>query len=229
MQLPFSKRRIEQELLEHAADEDARANLAQIVRLNRYFGGHAVLRKALAQTVNGNPAFSLLDIGAASGDTAVVVNRIYPTATVTSVDLNPINLAAAPQPKLVADAFYLPFKPASFDYVFCSLFLHHFEDLRVSDLMAGFYRVARRALIVSDLERHILPYLFFPATKPFFRWTTVTMHDGMCSVRSAFRANELKQLAETAGIPNVQVTIHRPAFRLTLLAHKDRRYKVTDE
>jgi len=221
MRLSFSKRHIEPELLDHASVEDARANLAQIARLNQRFGGHTVLRKALAQALNGSPAFTLLDIGAASGDTARLVNQIYPAASVTSLDLSPINLAGAPHPKLLADAFRLPFKPASFDYVFCSLFLHHFDDRRIGDLMAGFYRIARRALLVSDLERHILPYLFFPATQPFFGWTPITAHDGMRSVRAAFRASELRRLAENAGIPNAQVTIHRPAFRLTLTAQKE--------
>ena len=221
MKFPFSKRQIEPELLEHASVEEARANLAQIVRLNEHFGGHAVVRRALAQAVNGNAAFTLLDIGAASGDTARLVKQIYPAATVTSVDLNPIHLADAPQPKLLADAFHLPFKEASFDYVFCSLFLHHFEDRQVSELMAGFYGVARRALIISDLERHILPYLFFPASKPIFGWTPMTVHDGMCSIRAAFRASELRKLAENAGIVNARVEIHRPAFRLSLVAVKE--------
>jgi 2-polyprenyl-3-methyl-5-hydroxy-6-metoxy-1,4-benzoquinol methylase len=121
----------------------------------------------------------------------------------------------------LADAFYLPFKPASFDYVACSLFLHHFEDPQVADLLTHFYRVARRALVVSDLERHILPYLFFPATRPLFGWTPITIHDGMCSIRAAFRASELSHLADQAGITNAQVAIHRPAFRLTLTATKE--------
>ncbi len=221
MKFPFSTRQIKPELLDHAPVAEARANLAQIVRLNQHFGGHAVVRKALAQAVNGQPAFTLLDIGAASGDTARLVKQIYPAATVTSLDLKLTNLADAPQPKLLADAFELPFKQGSFDYVFCSLFLHHFKDGQVSDLMAGFYRVARRALVVSDLERHILPYLFFPLTKPFFGWTPITMHDGKCSIRAAFRECELTQLAENAGIPNARVEIHRPAFRLSLVAVKE--------
>jgi SAM-dependent methyltransferase len=221
MQFPFLKRHIEPELLEHAPPEEASSNLAQIVRLNQRFGGHAVLGKALAKAVNGNPAFTLLDIGAASGDTAKLIAQLYPAATVTSLDLSAVHLADAPQPKLLADAFQLPFKADSFDYVFCSLFLHHFEDQQVSDLMAGFYQVARRALLVSDLERHILPYLFFPATRPFLKWTPITMHDGMCSVRAAFRAGELKRLAENAGIRDAQVAVHRPAFRLTLVAMKE--------
>jgi ubiquinone/menaquinone biosynthesis C-methylase UbiE len=220
MGLLLRKRVIEPELLDHAPVDEARANLAQIVRLNERFGGHGVLRKTLAKVVNGNTAFSLLDVGSASGDTARVIAQLYPAASVTSLDLSLVNLAAAPPPKLLADAFELPFRAASFDYVFCSLFLHHFVDSQVSDLLAGFYRVARRALLVSDLERHILPYLFFPATKVFFGWTPLTMHDGMFSVRAAFRAGELREMAERAGISNAQVTVHRPAFRLSMVAWK---------
>jgi ubiquinone/menaquinone biosynthesis C-methylase UbiE len=220
MPLLLRKRVIERELLDHAAPEEARANLTQIVQLNERFGGHNVLRQTLAKAVNGNPTFTLLDIGSASGDTARVIARIYPEASVTSLDLNPVNLENAPQPKLIADAFALPFKPASFDYVFCSLFLHHFEDGQVSELLFCFHRLARRALLVADLERHILSYLFFPATKPFFGWTAMTMHDGMRSVRAAFRASELRQLAANAGIHNAEVTVHRRAFRLSLVALK---------
>jgi len=217
----FSQRRIQPELLDHAPAEDARLNLADIVRLNARFGGHAVIRKALARAVNGDSAFTLLDVGAASGDTAELIAKLYPAAQVTSLDLNFVNLADAPHPKLQADAFDLPFKTASFDYVFCSLFLHHFEDPRVAALLAGFYRVARRAVIVSDLERHVLSYLFLPATKLFLGWTHMTVHDGMISVRAGFRACELRQLAKNAGMHNAQIEVHRPAFRISIVAAKE--------
>lgn len=216
----LSKRRIQPELLEHASPEEARANLAQIVRLNERFGGHGVLRKTLASVASDNPAFTLLDIGAASGDTARVIAQLYPQASVTSLDLSFVNLADAPHPKLLADAFHLPIKPASFDFVFCSLFLHHFESRAVTELIASFYQIAKRALLISDLERHILPYIFFPLTKPFFGWTPITMHDGMYSVQAAFRADELREMAKNASIPNAEVAVHRPAFRISVVARK---------
>lgn len=216
----FSKRVIEPEFLDHAPPEEALKNLSDLVRINEHFGGHGVIRKTLAQVVNGNSAFTLLDIGSASGDTAKLIAQLYPAASVTSLDLNPVNLSRAPHPKVLADAFQLPFKPESFDYVFCSLFLHHFEDAFVSELMGNFYRVASRALIISDLERHILPYLFFPVTQPFLRWEPITRHDGMISIRAAFHGCELRRLAENAGIRDVEVTVHRPAFRISVVARK---------
>ena len=163
----------------------------------------------------------MLDVGAASGDTARIISQMYPAATVTSLDLSALHLERAPEPKLIADAFHLPFQAESFDYVFCSLFLHHFEDEQVSDLLAGFYRVARRALVVSDLERHVCSYLFFPLTQPLFGWGRITMHDGMVSVRAAFRRDELQELTKNAGIRDAEVTVHRPAFRISVVAKKN--------
>jgi ubiquinone/menaquinone biosynthesis C-methylase UbiE len=217
----FAKRLIKPELLDHLPPEEARPNLADLVRINENFGGHSVLRRALATVARSGESFTLLDIGAASGDSARLILRNFPAASVTSLDYNAANLGAAPHPKLLADAFRLPFPPASFDFVLTSLFLHHFEDVQVVELLQAFYQIARRALLVCDLERRVLPYLFLPATKIFFHWQRITVHDGMISVRASFRARELSKLAHEAGIERADVRVYRPAFRLSLVASKN--------
>jgi SAM-dependent methyltransferase len=216
----FPQRLIEPELLDHAPAEEASKNLADLVRINRLFGGHSTIRKTLDRVVQRDEKFTLLDVGAASGDTARLLQKYYPAASVTSLDYNPVNLRIAGRPKLVADAFALPFKPGSFDFVFTSLFLHHFTDEQVTRLLASFYAIARRALVVCDLERRVAPYVFLPATRPFFRWGKITVHDGMISVLAAFRRDELLRLAKNAGIANAKVHVHRPAFRVALIARK---------
>ncbi len=216
----FSQRIIRPEMLDHVSPEEARPNLADLVRINRHFGGHSVLRKTLGRVAATSDAASFLDVGAASGDSAQVIRELYPRSTITSLDCNPTNLEVAPHPKLLADAFELPFAPASFDYVICSLFLHHFENGQVVDLLRSLHSVSSKALIVCDLERHILPYLFLAATKPLFGWNRITVHDGLRSVRASFRAKELHGLARTAGIQNRDVRVHRPAFRLAMVAIK---------
>lgn len=213
-------RLIEPELLDHASPEEARGNLGDIARLNERFGGHGIIRKMLAGVVAPTERFTLLDIGAASGDTARLITASYPGAKVFSLDLNRVNLAGAPGPKLLGDAFRLPFRYGAFDFVFASLFLHHFKDAQVVELLQGFYSLSRRALLISDLERHILSYWFLPATQPFLRWHPITVHDGPVSVRAAFTAEELRRLANEAGIRTCQVETHRPAFRLSLVAKR---------
>lgn len=216
----FSKRRIEPELLDHLPPEEARPNLADLVRINRHFGGHSVVRKALAQVAQADEEFTLLDVGAASGDAALLIGKVFPRARITSLDHSEVNLSAAPQPKLVANAFELPFADGSFDFVFSSLFLHHFGDQQVAALLKSFYAVARRAIIMCDLERHIVPWLFLPATKYLFNWKKITVHDGVISVRAAFRASELMEMSRQAGIKHAEIQAHRPAFRLSFVAMK---------
>jgi ubiquinone/menaquinone biosynthesis C-methylase UbiE len=216
----FDHRVIEPELLDHVAPEIARPNLADLVRINRSFGGHSVLRRSLLLIPSVQSATSFLDVGAASGDSAGIIRELFPASVVTSLDQNSTNMEKAPHPKLLANAFELPFKPESFDYVLCSLFLHHFQNTEIVDLLRQFYATARKGVIVCDLERHILPYLFLPATRLLFGWNRITVQDGLKSVRAAFRANELTYLARAAGMTNVQTRVHRPAFRLSMIGFK---------
>ncbi len=216
----FPTRVIKPELLDHADPAEARDNLADLVRINSNFGGHSTIRKLVSAVAKPSEAFTLLDVGAASGDSARVILRAFPKASVTCADYNEVNLSAAPSPKLLADAFRLPFPEASFDFVLCSSFLHHFKDSEVVELLRGMYEVARRAILVCDLERHVLPYIFLPATRPLFRWQSITLHDGPISVRAAFRERELAGLAKEAGVREIATGTNRPAFRVTLIGRK---------
>lgn len=212
------QRVIRHELLDEQPPDIAAASLRDLVRINNLLGGHQVLRKALRRIVRPSDEFTMLDVGAASGDMGRVVLAEYPGARVTSLDYRSHHLTAAEPPRVVADAFHLPFAPASFDLIHCSLFLHHFEDDAVIELLRCFGRIARRHVIVCDLERHPLAYYFLPATKWLFDWHPITLHDGPVSVMAAFKASELRELASAAGLSNIHVSVHRPAFRLCLTA-----------
>jgi len=214
----LGKRLILPELLDHLPPEEARASLGDLVRINRRWGGHSTLRRLLRANVPDAQAFSILDVGAASGDMAACIGRWYPAAQVTSLDYVESHLARAVGSRVVADAFQLPFRPASFDYVFCSLFLHHFSDELVVGLLRNFGAVARKAVLVIDLERNPIPYYFIAWSRPLLGWDPVTVHDGAISVEAAFHAKELEALARQAGLRNPRAVTFRPAFRIALAA-----------
>ena len=205
-------------MLDHAPLDVARASLRDLARVNRYLGGYYVLGRLFAGLVKPGESFSVLDVGAASGDMGAAIRRRYPLARVTSLDYKGDHLDQAGDPKLVADAFHLPFRPASFDFVFSSLFLHHFTNDQVVELFRGFRCLARRAVLAIDLERGPLAYHFLPGTRWLFGWQDITIHDGQISVAAALKKDELLALARRAGFEAARVQVHRPWSRLSLVA-----------
>jgi hypothetical protein len=206
------------ELLDGAPDPEAIPSLRDLVRINRYLGGYSTLRSMLARVARPADRFSLLDVGAASGDMSARVLEWYPRAGITAFDYKLNHLAAARCSKVVGDAFHLPFAPGSFDFVFCSLFLHHFENAAVIGLLAEFRKTARQAVLAIDLERGPLAYHFIPATQWLFHWDRITMHDAPASVAAGFKQHELLSLAAAAGLVNASVRVRRPWGRLSLVA-----------
>jgi SAM-dependent methyltransferase len=213
----LASRRIEPELLDDTPPDQAHRSLRDLVLINTVFGGYGVLKRTLAAVLRPDEAFSMLDVGAASGDMGECVRRWYPRALVTSLDYRIDHLAAAPPPRLVADAFAIPFRERSFDLVHCSLFLHHFADDRAVELLRSFGRLARRFVVVTDLERHPLAWYGLQLTRWLHHWDAITMHDGPISVAAGFRAHELRRLAEAAGARVILARRHRPAFRVALV------------
>jgi hypothetical protein len=94
----------------------------------------------------------------------------------------------------------LPFPPRSFDVVTASLFLHHFGDEALPGLLRGLFALARRALVVNDLRRAWVPYLFGRALfRPLFR-SRVSVEDGLISIRRGFTEEELRAAFAAAGL-----------------------------
>jgi 2-polyprenyl-3-methyl-5-hydroxy-6-metoxy-1,4-benzoquinol methylase len=214
----LTERVIVPEMLDHAPPDVTRASLRDLARINRYLGGYYVLGKLFRGVVKPGESFSVLDVGAASGDMGAAIRRRFPRARVTSLDYKGDHLAQAADPKLVADAFYLPFRPASFDFVFSSLFLHHFTNEQVVELFRSFRSTARRAVLAIDLERGPLAYYFLPNTRWVFGWHDITISDGQISVAAALKKDELRALAAQAGLDGARVRVHRPWSRLSLIA-----------
>jgi SAM-dependent methyltransferase len=212
-----SGRVLRSERLESSAPAAVERNLRDIARINRWFGGHRTLLKLLNEFVEPADHFSILDVGAASGDMGKCIVKRYPNANVVSLDRQPIHLKRARPPKVVADAFELPFADGTFDFVMCSFFLHHFSDSEIVDLLKEMRRVARRALIVLDLERHPLPYYFLPLTRVLFDWSDLSVHDGCISVEAAFTREELVALGLSLCPSWATTRRHFPWFRLSLV------------
>jgi len=207
-----------EELLDQGSgsERDVARSLADLRRVNRWLGGRRLLRRLLDGEVRraGLRAFSLLDVGTGSADLAAAVRRWYPASFVVGCDrqLRHLRLSRPGDRKHVelvcGDVFRSPFPPRAFDFVVAALFAHHFNDRDLPVLLGEMGRLARRALIVSDLDRHWLPLAFMHAAAPVFARSPITQYDSNASIRRAFKAGELEQAARQAGFRQFRAAWH---------------------
>ncbi len=195
-------------------------SLADLRRMNRWLGGRGVVAGLLRAESkrDGTVDFTLLDVGAGSGDATLAVARRFPRARVVLSDRKAEHLPRDGRHRLAAVAERLPFADGTFDYVCASLLIHQLPDADALAALREFGRVARRAVLISDLERHWLPRWFLRASAPVFARSYITRHDIEASFLQAFRPGELRDLARRAGFARVVVRRRAPWFRLAMVA-----------
>lgn len=188
-----------QQLAQELLDEDAgtpqeiERSLAELGWINRHLGGLSSWRQLLrAAGATGSTAATLLDVGAGRGEVAGFLAQQL-RAQAVQLDRRVSHLGPSGW-RVAGDALRLPFADGSFDLVTCNLFLHHFHGDVVRQLLAEMRRVARRAVLINDLERAWIPYWFIRLLG--LRFSRITRYDGPRSVRQAYTARELDQLAQ---------------------------------
>ena len=87
----------------------------------------------------------------------------------------------------LAPGDHLDADDASFDVVHSSMVLHHLEPAAAVGLLAEMRRVARRAVIVNDLDRGRHWWLLARLLVAVTTRNEYTRHDAPLSVRRAYR------------------------------------------
>jgi SAM-dependent methyltransferase len=203
-------------------EQEAVRSLGDLRFVNRWLGGQRSLLAAALRHFDGNARLRLLDVGCGSADLPALLLRHAPTeALAVGVDLKLLHVRQAPPgiERVVADVRALPFRPGSFDVVTASLFLHHFDGPEVAQVLRALWSLTRRALVVNELRRARLPYLFGRATFRFLFRSPVSVEDGLLSIRRAFTAGELRAAFAAAEIPEVRIREHFP-YRLVAVAER---------
>lgn len=222
--IDLSRRSEEPELLDEGVPvAEARASLADLRLVNRWLGNRGAFLDAVRPFLVASPHPRLLDVGCGSGDVpAFVVRALGRPMMAVGIDAKLLHLQQVPPEVLAvrADATRLPFRDGTFDVVTVSLFLHHFRERELPGLLRAFYSVARRALVVNDLQRAWVPYLFGRAVFPALFRSRVSVADGLVSIRSGFTQRELEEAFARARIP-VRVRRSFP-YRLLAVAARPR-------
>jgi SAM-dependent methyltransferase len=221
--------------------EEYEGCIGELQWVNQWLGDARSLRNTLFREIEKKAlrSFSLLDVGAGSGELLRVAAR-WARQTgrlirAVGLELNERSAQATLESSsglteisaVRGNAFQLPFCDRQFDYVICSLFTHHFVEKEIVTILQEMSRVATRRIFVIDLHRHPVAYYFYTTVGKVFLHNRLLREDGALSILRGFKADELVSLAECAGLENVSVARYFP-YRLVLSADAALRKMVQD-
>ncbi|MFD0868957.1 methyltransferase domain-containing protein [Paenibacillus residui] len=233
--IPSLKRRAaEPELMDDltAGGPDLSEALRHLRRLNRIFAASGPTLYGVRQiwSAAGQPErFSILDIGAGSGD---VNRRLLRWAdreridlTITISDITEEACAEARQlfsrePRVSVvrqDLFQLPEGCA--DIVTATQFVHHFASEQLPGVVRQMLKASRMGIVIQDIHRHWLAWLAVWLVTRSISRNRYIRNDGPLSVAKGFRAEEWQRLRDTLPVPNLSIT-WRPLFRYVVTAQK---------
>lgn len=231
----FKKRATQPERIDigdYTPEEYARF-LREIRFINQRLGDRTALEKTLLTDVSrlNLKSFTVLDVGAGTGELLGVIAKFARNegrkVRLVGLDLNDLSVNEIAEEALKfseispvrADALKLPFADDSFDYVICSLFTHHLTDAQISCVLPEMFRVARRRVIVIDLQRSVRAWLLYKLFCVAYRISPLVLHDGSLSIRKGFTTNELQNFGEKLGNGNASVSSVAP-YRVVLTIQK---------
>jgi 2-polyprenyl-3-methyl-5-hydroxy-6-metoxy-1,4-benzoquinol methylase len=173
----------------------------------------------------------VLDVGCGSGDVAIDVWRrisLHHSATVCGWDMSPTAIASAR--KLAArvdrnpstdssisfeesNVFALgpPGEHQRFDFVYCSLFMHHFSSQQTVEILSFMKALATHGVLVSDLVRSRFGWVLAKIGCHLLSRSYVVHFDGPQSVKAAYTTDEFQGLSNRAGMNGSVVRKHWPA------------------
>src|SRR6185369_7576570 len=205
--------------------------IGELQLVNRWIGDAHSLKATVLREVEVQrlKSFSMLDIGAGSGELLRVAARwarqTHRKLRAVGLDMNERmteSIVAESErfdeiSSVRGDALKLPLADAEFDYVICSLFTHHLLDEQVVQVLGEMSRVAKRRIFVIDLHRHPVAYFLYTTVGKIILHNRLVRHDGALSILRGFKSDELLQLAQRARLRDVWVERHFP-YRLVLSA-----------
>ncbi|MGJ8591546.1 MAG: methyltransferase domain-containing protein [Aquaticitalea sp.] len=183
--------------------------LDKLATINMWLGGNGVTINGLKLLLDGQPknkTITIIDLGCGGGD---ILRDIAQFGQKEGYDFELIGIdanqhATAYASKLSSqyenirflnyDVFSEEFKALEYDIAIATLFLHHFKEDPLLELMTNLLKRSKIGLVINDLHRNRLAYYLFKLiTIPVKN--KMIIEDGLTSVLRGFKKPELEGLS----------------------------------
>jgi len=188
-----------------------------LARVNRVsFAAARVWREVMRLAVARSGPVRVLDIACGGGDVLVTVARWARRRGVLielhGCDVSPVALGAArASAPNATDLHFFELDvlgeelPDGYDLICSSLFLHHLSEEFAVRLLQAMAAATATSLLVQDLRRTHLGYLFAYVGLLLLTRSDVARSDGLTSVQSAFTLAEAAKLCAEAGLDGAEI------------------------
>lgn len=208
----FSKRSTKLEYLdlgpEYYTVDEYTDCMDKLAKIGKVLGGNSASFKAINQ-LNFIPE-SILDVGCGGGAFTRLLAERYSRTTIVGIDTS-LDAIRDAQDKYnshsLKNLFFehrnnpeLKEPTNSFDVVIATLICHHLTDQQLVEFLKEACRISKRAVVINDLHRHPLAYYLFGLISPVLFNNRLIQHDGMLSIKRAFKRKDLEQYLVAAGI-----------------------------
>ena len=184
--------------------------LDKLAIINKLLGGNIVTLNGLKKLLKNQPKtkpITIVDLGCGGGDILRAIakygkNEGYNFQLIgVDANKNASDYAASLSIDyenikfLHVDVFSEEFKTMHYDIVITTLFLHHFKEAQLLQLLNHLLKITTIGIVVNDLHRHRLAYYLFKLiTIPVEN--KMIIEDGLTSVLRGFKRKELVDLSK---------------------------------
>lgn len=185
-------------------------SLDQLSLINLFLGGNQItmngLNKILKKSSKDIP-HKIVDLGCGNGEMLRVIAN-YGKKNGFNFEL--IGIDANPHTILYAKELSKSYKNIRFeemnvlsesfegipcDITLSTLFLHHFDDKQIMELLKKLINNSSKAIIVNDLHRHRMAYYLFSLICLGIR-NKMTKNDGLISILKGFKKEDLEAFSK---------------------------------
>jgi len=184
--------------------------LDTLANINKWLGGNKVTLSGLKKVIKKHPKkepLTIIDLGCGGGDmlrkvASFAKKRGY-TIKLIGIDANKDAMIYARQlsknyPEISfidCDIFSDEFESLQYDVVLTTLFLHHFKEEQIINILSTTKKKAKLGIVVNDLHRNLVAYYLFKLVCLTIK-NKMIIDDGLTSILRGFKSKELEKFSK---------------------------------